>query len=57
MTSLRRAENPWRAPLPYLAMKQTWGLDVDLSVQWNGHEVSRAPIERCAGHLPRCSLT
>jgi fumarylacetoacetase len=30
-------------PLPYLAMAQPWGLDVDLSVQWNGQEVSRPP--------------
>jgi fumarylacetoacetase len=30
-------------PLPYLAMRQPWGLDVDLSVQWNGQEVSRPP--------------
>ncbi|MFN3938879.1 MAG: fumarylacetoacetate hydrolase family protein, partial [Gemmobacter sp.] len=40
-----RIETPEQepAPLPYLTMKQTWGLDVDLSVQWNGHEVSRPP--------------
>jgi fumarylacetoacetase len=30
-------------PLPYLAMESPWGLDVDLSVQWNGQEVSRPP--------------
>jgi fumarylacetoacetase len=30
-------------PLPYLAMQHSWGLDVDLSVQWNDHEVSRPP--------------
>ena len=30
-------------PLPYLGMKDPWGLDVDLSVQWNGQEVSRPP--------------
>ncbi|MGY1622864.1 fumarylacetoacetase [Geodermatophilus sp. SYSU D00965] len=30
-------------PLPYLAMEQPWGLDVELSVQWNGQEVSRPP--------------
>jgi fumarylacetoacetase len=30
-------------PLPYLAMEQPWGLDVDLSVRWNGVEVSRPP--------------
>ncbi|MER7015090.1 fumarylacetoacetase [Saccharopolyspora sp. NPDC000359] len=31
------------APLPYLAETEPWGLDVDLSVSWNGHEVSRPP--------------
>jgi fumarylacetoacetase len=30
-------------PLPYLAMDPPWGLDVDLSVRWNGCEVSRPP--------------
>jgi len=30
-------------PLPYLAMTRPWGLDVDLSVQWNGQEVTRPP--------------
>ena len=30
-------------PLPYLAMQPPWGLDVDLSVRWNGCEVSRPP--------------
>jgi fumarylacetoacetase len=30
-------------PLPYLAMEAPWGLDVDLSVRWNGSEVSRPP--------------
>jgi fumarylacetoacetase len=30
-------------PLPYLAMQSTWGLDVDLSVEWNGQVVSRPP--------------
>ena len=30
-------------PLPYLDMSQPWGLDVDLSVRWNGTEVSRPP--------------
>jgi fumarylacetoacetase len=30
-------------PLPYLAMEHPWGLDVELSVQWNGQEVSRPP--------------
>jgi fumarylacetoacetase len=30
-------------PLPYLEMEQPWGLDVALSVQWNGEEVSRPP--------------
>jgi fumarylacetoacetase len=30
-------------PLPYLAMQSPWGLDVDLSVEWNGQVVSRPP--------------
>ncbi len=30
-------------PLPYLALEDPWGLDVDLSVVWNGQEVSRPP--------------
>ncbi|KAA5826113.1 fumarylacetoacetase [Saccharopolyspora hirsuta] len=30
-------------PLPYLKEPQPWGLDIDLSVSWNGHEVSRPP--------------
>jgi fumarylacetoacetase len=30
-------------PLPYLAMERPWGLDVELSVRWNGDEVSRPP--------------
>ena len=30
-------------PLPYLAMRSPWGLDVDLSVEWNGQVVSRPP--------------
>jgi fumarylacetoacetase len=30
-------------PLPYLSMEPPWGLDVGLSVRWNGHEVSRPP--------------
>jgi fumarylacetoacetase len=40
-----RVETPEQepAPLPYLTMKQAWGLDVDLSVQWNGQEVTRPP--------------
>jgi fumarylacetoacetase len=36
-----RAQDP--QPLPYLGMKDPWGLDVDLSVQWTGQEVSRPP--------------
>jgi fumarylacetoacetase len=40
-----RVETPVQdpEPLPYLAMKDRWGLDVALSVQWNGQEVSRPP--------------
>ncbi|HVV08503.1 fumarylacetoacetase [Amycolatopsis sp.] len=30
-------------PLPYLRESRPWGLDIDLSVSWNGHEVSRPP--------------
>ncbi|GHF41842.1 fumarylacetoacetase [Amycolatopsis bartoniae] len=30
-------------PLPYLTEREPWGLDVDLSVTWNGQEVSRPP--------------
>ncbi len=30
-------------PLPYLALERPWGLDVDLTVEWNGHVVSRPP--------------
>jgi fumarylacetoacetase len=35
------AQDP--TPLPYLRMERPWGLDVELSVQWNGQEVSRPP--------------
>ncbi|WP_329342904.1 fumarylacetoacetase [Streptomyces sp. NBC_00663] len=31
------------AVLPYLRMRQPWGLDVDLTVAWNGQVVSRPP--------------
>ncbi|RKT88447.1 fumarylacetoacetase [Saccharopolyspora antimicrobica] len=30
-------------PLPYLKEPEPWGLDIDLAVSWNGHEVSRPP--------------
>ncbi|GAA4533969.1 fumarylacetoacetase [Amycolatopsis samaneae] len=30
-------------PLPYLRESEPWGLDIDLSVSWNGEEVSRPP--------------
>ncbi|MGW5647425.1 fumarylacetoacetase [Saccharopolyspora sp. NPDC003752] len=30
-------------PLPYLRETEPWGLDIDLAVSWNGHEVSRPP--------------
>jgi fumarylacetoacetase len=30
-------------PLPYLHLQRPWGLDVELSVQWNGQEISRPP--------------
>lgn len=32
-------------PLPYLRGSQPWWLDIDMSVQWNGHEVSRPPYK------------
>jgi len=40
-----RVRTPVQAPepLPYLSMTSPWGLDVDLSIHWNGHEVSRPP--------------
>ncbi|MBD0839822.1 fumarylacetoacetase [Streptomyces sp. TRM68416] len=31
------------AVLPYLRMDQPWGLDIDLTVAWNGQVVSRPP--------------
>jgi fumarylacetoacetase len=47
LLALRPAKVPTPAqdptPLPYLAKEPPWGLDVDLSVQWNGTEVSRPP--------------
>ncbi|ALE74300.1 fumarylacetoacetase [Pseudonocardia sp. EC080610-09] len=30
-------------PLPYLRGTETWGLDVDMAVTWNGVEVTRPP--------------
>ncbi|RFS82114.1 fumarylacetoacetase [Actinomadura spongiicola] len=30
-------------PLPYLREKNPWGLDLDLSISWNGQVVSRPP--------------
>ncbi|HET7399823.1 MAG TPA: fumarylacetoacetase [Intrasporangium sp.] len=34
---------PQDEQLPYLAMDEPWGLDVELRVVWNGEEVSRPP--------------
>jgi fumarylacetoacetase len=31
------------AVLPYLALEDPWGLDIDLAIEWNGHVVSRPP--------------
>jgi fumarylacetoacetase len=31
-------------PLPYLRGTQDWGLDIDLTVEWNGEVVSRPPF-------------
>jgi fumarylacetoacetase len=30
-------------PLPYLCEAQSWSLDIEMSVQWNGHKVSSPP--------------
>ncbi len=30
-------------PLPYLSMTDPWGLDINLSVEWNGSTISRPP--------------
>lgn len=30
-------------PLPYLRESRSWALDIELTVEWNGHEVSRPP--------------
>ncbi|MEU1980357.1 fumarylacetoacetase [Nocardia sp. NPDC019395] len=30
-------------PLPYLRGREKWGLDIELTVEWNGHTVSRPP--------------
>ncbi|NUP16111.1 MAG: fumarylacetoacetase [Streptomyces sp.] len=40
-----RVPTPVQEPavLPYLRMRQPWGLDVDLTVAWNGQVVSRPP--------------
>ncbi|WP_253813787.1 fumarylacetoacetase [Nocardia amikacinitolerans] len=33
-------------PLPYLTAEQPWGLDIDLTVHWNGHAVAHPPYAR-----------
>ena len=40
-----RVATPVQEPevLPYLALEEPWGLDIDLEVEWNGHVVSRPP--------------
>ncbi|MER5393438.1 fumarylacetoacetase [Saccharopolyspora sp. NPDC002686] len=40
-----RVETPPQSPEPlqYLKESEPWGLDVELAVSWNGHEVSRPP--------------
>nr|WBO75801.1 fumarylacetoacetase [Streptomyces sp. SBE_14.2] len=40
-----RVPTPLQQPsvLPYLQMRQPWGLDIDLTVAWNGEVVSRPP--------------
>jgi fumarylacetoacetase len=30
-------------PLPYLRERESWGLDIELAITWNGQEVSRPP--------------
>lgn len=37
-------QNP--EPLPYLREKDPWGLDIDLTVSWNGEAVSHPPFSR-----------
>ena len=43
-----RVATPAQEPevLPYLALEDPWGLDIDLEVEWNGHVVSRPPYAR-----------
>ncbi|MFF0144896.1 fumarylacetoacetate hydrolase [Amycolatopsis sulphurea] len=31
-------------PLPYLAESRPWGLDIEVTVRWNGQEVARPPF-------------
>lgn len=40
-----RVPTPVQEPavLPYLALDQPWGLDIDLEVEWNGDVVTRPP--------------
>ncbi|MDZ5621109.1 fumarylacetoacetase [Nocardioides sp. HM23] len=40
-----RVATPVQEPtvLPYLALDEPWGLDIDLEIAWNGHVVSRPP--------------
>lgn len=33
-------------PLPYLTAEQPWGLDIELTVHWNGHTVAHPPYAR-----------
>ncbi|RDI59707.1 fumarylacetoacetase [Nocardia pseudobrasiliensis] len=33
-------------PLPYLRERESWGLDLDLAVHWNGELVARPPYRR-----------
>jgi fumarylacetoacetase len=32
--------------LPYLRETESWSLDIEMSVRWNGHEVSRPPYDQ-----------
>lgn len=40
-----RVPTPRQKPavLPYLSLDEPWGLDIDLTVAWNGHVVSQPP--------------
>ena len=41
-------------PLPYLAMKEPWGLDIDLSCSGTATSSADRRTPRCTGRPPRC---